>query len=661
MHEPATSTPSNLLPHGGPFAGPLAALLDAPTDEARLDALTGLFASLPDRGGLHALLDLLERDPALRRKVQAATGEFLAETYPVEVFSEIGIPADRSFFGELGRRVSDRVVPRPRDSRHLMYMLPRLAGALDNLAAVRNVSIEDRLRLFTLLFPPGDSPAWSSVGAAFVDAFRLLALRIESLGLSPEFRERATSDVVTASPFFRFGRASDALLGAVASGEGVEQAAARWREARDACLQELLVVRRHLGDKGISVEIVYGVEVITRAVARMNQMLKVITAGSDLDRSKEFFDLLTALLASSEADRSILHLLRRGLRMLHRRIVDRSGEVGEHYIASGWPDYRRIWVLAAGGGIVAALIAITKSWVHYWPLAPFLLGIAYGLAYTGGFLLMQRLDLILATKQPAMTGATLAGLMQRARGEAHLGIASVTARITSSQLAAAISNVLLVTLAAYGFNAAWRWSFDAPYMPTAAALEVYRHYSPLDSLTVLYAAETGVILWLASVAGGWFDNWVVLHDVPEGITHAWGRYLGDARAGRWAESLRHGAGALGTNVALGFMLGLAPEIGHFFGLPIDARHVTLSTGQLALAAASLEYQWFGEGLFLHALAGIAVMFVLNLTVSFLLSLFTAARAFDVPAREVGALLWSIVRALLRNPLRFVFPQAERTT
>lgn len=655
MHEPVTSNPTHRLPPGGPFA----ALLDARTDETRLEALTELFASLPERGGLHALLDLLERDPELRRRVQAVTGEFLAEAYPVEVFSEIGIPADRSFFGELGRRVSDRVVPRPRDSRHLMYMLPRIAGALDSLSAVREVSPEDRLRLFTLLFPPGDSEAWSSVGAAFVDAFRLLALRIESLGLSPEFRERATSDLVTSSPFFRFGRASEALVGSVARGAGVEEAAAAWREARDACLQELLVVRRHLGDKGISVEIVYGIEVISRAMARMNQMLKVMTSRTDLDRAREFFDLLTNLLASSHDDQSIRHLLRRGLRMLHRRIVDRTGEVGEHYIASGWPEYRQIWWLAAGGGVVAALIAIVKSWVHYWPLAPFLLGIAYGLAYTGGFLLMQRFDLILATKQPAMTGATLAGLIQRARGEARLGIADVAARIFSSQFAAAVSNVLLVTLAAYGFNAAWRWIFDASYMPTAEALEVYRHYSPLDSLTVLYAAETGVILWLASITGGWFDNWVVLHDVPEGIAHAWDRFLGEERAGRWAEALRHGAGAFGTNVALGFMLGMAPEIGEFFGLPIDTRHVTLSTGQLALAAASLGFQWFGEGLFLRALAGVAVMFVLNLTVSFLLSLFTAARAFDIPAREVGAMLWSILRSLLRNPLRFVLPRNER--
>ena len=40
---------------------------------------------------------------------------------------------------------------------------------------------------------------------------------------------------------------------------------------------------------------------------------------------------------------------------------------------------------------------------------------------------------------------------------------------------------------------------------------------------------------------------------------------------------------------------MTPSIGHFLGLPLDVRHVTLSTGSMALAAESLDYQWFGQG------------------------------------------------------------------
>ena len=37
-------------------------------------------------------------------------------------------------------------------------------------------------------------------------------------------------------------------------------------------------------------------------------------------------------------------------------------------------------------------------------------------------------------------------------------------------------------------------------------------------------------------------------------------------------------------IVLGYLLGFAPEIGAFFGLPIEVRHVTLSSGTLADAA-----------------------------------------------------------------------------
>ena len=44
---------------------------------------------------------------------------------------------------------------------------------------------------------------------------------------------------------------------------------------------------------------------------------------------------------------------------------------------------------------------------------------------------------------------------------------------------------------------------------------------------------------------------------------------------------------LGGNVALGFLLGMSPVVAAFFGLPLDVRHVTLSTGSLAMAVSTL--------------------------------------------------------------------------
>jgi site-specific recombinase len=105
------------------------------------------------------------------------------------------------------------------------------------------------------------------------------------------------------------------------------------------------------------------------------------------------------------------------------------------------------------------------------------------------------------------------------------------------------------------------------------------------------------------------------------------------------------------------MLGMTPEFGRFTGLPLDVRHVTLNTGIVSLAAAGVSIEP-GLRWMLLAVAGITVMFVLNLSVSFGCSLFSAARAYELPAQQVKGLLKSIGRRLWRSPLTFVRPPRE---
>jgi site-specific recombinase len=124
---------------------------------------------------------------------------------------------------------------------------------------------------------------------------------------------------------------------------------------------------------------------------------------------------------------------------------------------------------------------------------------------------------------------------------------------------------------------------------------------------------------------------------------------------RWGEALARDGAGWATNVSLGFMLGMTPAIGHFLGVPLDVRHVTLNSGVLSLASASLGRGWFSEGMFLRGLAGVAVMFVLNLSVSFLLALVTAARAYELPPSGVTALLRTLCRRFVTAPRDFLLP------
>jgi site-specific recombinase len=124
-------------------------------------------------------------------------------------------------------------------------------------------------------------------------------------------------------------------------------------------------------------------------------------------------------------------------------------------------------------------------------------------------------------------------------------------------------------------------------------------------------------------------------------------------------ALSHHAAGWGTNVSLGFMLGMAPEVGRFTGLPVDVRHVTLNTGIVSLAAAGGGVESGGLTWLLFAASGIAVMFVLNLSVSFACSLFSAARAYELPVADMVGILRAVGRHLRRSPLSFVRPPGSR--
>jgi len=145
---------------------------------------------------------------------------------------------------------------------------------------------------------------------------------------------------------------------------------------------------------------------------------------------------------------------------------------------------------------------------------------------------------------------------------------------------------------------------------------------------------------------------VVYHRLPQAIAeHRLGRRFGPMRMIRLAGVVSRNMSGWATNISLGLMLGMTPVLGKFFGLPLDVRHVTLNSGILSLATSSLELPLVGTGLLTLAIAGVAVMFVLNLGVSFALSLLTAVRAYDLPRadlRELRRRLWLRLRTRPRD-------------
>jgi len=134
--------------------------------------------------------------------------------------------------------------------------------------------------------------------------------------------------------------------------------------------------------------------------------------------------------------------------------------------------------------------------------------------------------------------------------------------------------------------------------------------------------------------------------------------LGAERAARWARFLRENLSGLAANVSLGFMLGLVPAFAAFFGLGLDVRHVTLSTGQVAAASAALGLQVLHLPALWWAVASLPFLGALNVSVSFYLAFSLALRAQNVSGVDRSR-IYAAIRARLRSaPLSFFVPARQ---
>lgn len=610
---------------------------------------------------LDELLDLLD-DPEERLRIQAALATFITETDGTNAFAHAGIPSERGLLAELGERAMNRVLPRPRDDNDLGHLLFLVFHDTADTEFLSTMSPAQLTRLVNALYPAARPTACARLRDSFANSFRLLATSVQAHGLSPKLRMRSRPAELTDSAFYRITPAGEAVVARWLSGAVPETEVAVWRLQSERCREELEHIHQRLEREGVSTDVVYALEVIERCLARMAAMVEVMMAPAGSPSHEAIRRVIVALATSVRQEASVTHLLRWNTHLLQRRIVERSGQTGEHYVTESRAEYRHMWLAAAGAGLVTVATGAIKNELTTWHVSEFAHGVTYGLNYALSFLVIQHLGFVLATKQPAMTAAALATIVRERRGEDRVNqIAGYAARICRSQFAALLGNVIAVSVGAYAFVHLWRLVIGHPLMSEGQASATYLQFSPVNSGTVFYAALTGVILWLASVVGGWFDNFCAYHRLPEAIAlYPTKGFLTRDRLRRWGHALSTNASGWATNVSLGFMLGMTPVIGKFFGLPLDVRHVTLNAGMLSLAAASLERRWFGEGAFLLGVSGVVMMFVLNLSVSFLLALVTAARAYELPPQDNAALARGLYTRFKQNPLEFFIPPRTGT-
>jgi site-specific recombinase len=306
--------------------------------------------------------------------------------------------------------------------------------------------------------------------------------------------------------------------------------------------------------------------------------------------------------------------------------------------------------------VLTAGTACLKFFIAWAKFAPFVEGLFAAANYAVSFLIMQVLGLTLATKQPSMTAAALAATLREREGHTEVEeLVTTIARITRSQLAAAIGNIGLVIPAALALDAVYSARAGHHFLDHDSAEHVVESLQITHPSTLFYAGLTGVLLWLSSIAAGWVENWAVYRRLPEALSqHRIGRLIGRRTTAFIGRAFSRNLAGIGGNISLGLLLGMTPVFGKFFGLPLDVRHVTLSTGALVFAGSALGTEAFELGA-VSAMLGIAAIGTLNFGVSFVLAMLVALRARDVNRLDRMRLLRAIFARVRSHPREFLLP------
>jgi site-specific recombinase len=620
---------------------PLAQRLEAIEDVARwvidIPALKRLHRPAPlQLQQLRSLLDTLKAAPVLRQRFSATLASVLRDTTAVALFAESGMPSDRGLGSETIDRIARRVLPRPPDDEDLDRFVSRVFRTQRDCAWIEDAPVELFAEFAEVI---GD--VWGPLRESMEDASALLCTRVSALGLSADLRERSDPMLVRDSPFFRLPLTPLDQLGMVIL----------------ECRGQLTAIRKRLETTGVSVDVVYCIDAIRRMLQRIERMHPFLDPRtSSEERVKCARGMLGALTHGRIEDESLRQLARQNLGLLARKIIERVGHTGEHYVTSGRRDYFKMLASAAGGGFLTAFTVMGKVWSKSWHLAPFMEGLVNAGNYAGSFIVMQLLGFTLATKQPSMTAAALAQTIKEAKGEHRMDeLVTLIKRISRSQFAAAVGNVFTVIPVAIAFDLLALATSGEHFLSPDKAHKTIASFHPLESGTIFFAALTGVLLWMSSLGAGWLENWVTYRRLPEAIRHhRLKKVFGQHRMNRIATFITDHSAGIGGNVTLGVLLAMTPVAGMFFGLPLDVRHITLSTGSLTFSVMSLG----SDSLTLAPVIGIAIIGMCNFGVSFALALTVALRAREVSTRERVNLAVSVLREFLRRPHHFFYPPKD---
>lgn len=609
---------------------------------------------------IQALCYLLTADPQKARLLREAVLQLLSLNKPISLFLISRHSVFTSFFFEMRRRISHKLLPDAVNRDYLIDLFSLFFSKTTDEQWVSAVPDDVWAQLIQAMrFDLADKAHTAVCQQNLFAAAQVLSYRIAALGLEPELLRNYPELEQHSSPFVMQQSELAQVLNEQANQAG-QIDIKHILVMLDQCKAIVAKIRRNSAQTGTSINLTQLLQRMLQQVSRLEELLNILhhfQHGQSADI--EIVRLFKALVYS-ECHKNDLHEhWRENMELMAVRVTENASRTGEHYITENRSEYYALMRSAMGAGVIIAFMAMLKIIFSKQQLAPLTEAIVFSLNYGLGFILIHILHFTVATKQPAMTAAAIAATIDNASDTKSKEMDNLVAMIANtmrSQLVAIFGNVVIAIPMAMLLAWAVLHFTGQSFIDADKANNLLADIDPVRSGALFYAAVAGVCLFLSGLIAGYHDNLAVYNKIPQRLRAVkWMQKLfGMQRLERVANYVENNLGALAGNFYFGCLLGGMSGLGILLGLPIDIRHIAFSSAFVGFASFGLDFMlsWQAAA---YAALGLALIGLTNLAVSFGLALYVAMKSRKVRFNQWRTLVRSLASRLNQHPAEFILP------
>ena len=579
-----------------------------------------------------------------------------------KALTDANILSENAFFPELKKRSSYKFLPPVEDENTISYIISKvLFNPKSDSDYIKNIKPEDGSEFFKLMEIENISTL-PKVKKELLISANILALRSVGNALEAGITKMVPEYKNFDNPFVALQSELDSLIGRFKKDKDlqIDSKDVDYKQIKiylQQCLDFVDKAFKNACKFGISSKINQSLLKIRQQLKRIQDIIPILVVDTEEDVLTNSKNLVSNTLKYNSHRNNIRELIDDSTRLISHLITSHTAETGTHYIATSPKEYLKMFWKASGGGIIVGFLCIFKMMMSYSHGSEFSHAVLYSLNYAFGFIIIYLLGFTLATKQPAMTAATMAKVLsdESSSEKNYKEFANLVAKLSRTQFIAFVGNVLWSFPVALAIIYGMDWFLEKNFA-VAKADKLLKDLNPIESKAILHACIAGFFLFISGIISGNISNSSIFNQIPERISQS--PFLNQVIGAKNSKKLsdfytKHWAGII-SNFWFGIFLGVIAPLGVFLGLDLDIRHITFSAGNFALAL-------YGKGFdidtytFVISLVTIFLIGAFNFIVSFGLSMLLAFRSRKVNFGELTIIYKSILKYFIKNPLRFFIP------